>query len=84
MVLCGATKGKIKNALLNCKDYDPNELTIEETEDFKSAIYAARKAAKAGDIVYFSPASASFDMFPNFEVKGRFYKDTVNNFKENE
>lgn len=84
MVLCGATKEKIKNALLNCKDYDPKELTVEETEDFKSAIYAARKAAKAGDIVYFSPASASFDMFPNFEVKGRFYKDTVNNFKENE
>ncbi len=84
MVLCGATKEKIKNALLNCKDYDPQELTVEETEDFKSAIYAARKAAKAGDIVYFSPASASFDMFPNFEVKGRFYKDTVNNFKENE
>lgn len=84
MVLCGATKEKIKNALLNCKDYDPKELTVEETEDFRSAIYAARKAAKAGDIVYFSPASASFDMFPNFEVKGRFYKDTVNNFKENE
>lgn len=84
MVLCGATKEKIKNALLNCKDYDPNELTFEETEDFRSAIYAARNAAKEGDIVYFSPASASFDMFPNFEVKGRFYKDTVNNFKENE
>ncbi len=84
MVLCGATKEKIKNALLNCKDYDPQELTVEETEDFRSAIYAARKAAKVGDIVYFSPASASFDMFPNFEVKGRFYKDTVNNFKENE
>ena len=84
MVLCGATKEKIKNALLNCKNYDPNELTVEETEDFKSAIYAARNAAKEGDIVYFSPASASFDMFPNFEVKGRFYKDTVNNFKEDE
>ncbi len=84
IVLCGATKNKIKNALLECKDYDPKDLTMEETEDFKSAIYAARKAAKAGDIVYFSPASASFDMFPNFEVKGRFYKDTVNNFKENE
>ena len=84
MVLCGATKNKIKNALLECKDYDPNELTIEETEDFKAAIYAARNAAKEGDIVYFSPASASFDMFPNFEVKGRFYKDTVNNFNEEE
>ncbi len=84
MVLCGATKDKIKNALLNCKDYDPNELTVEEAEDFKSAIYAARNAAKEGDIVYFSPASASFDMFPNFEVKGKFYKDTVNGFKEEE
>lgn len=84
IVLCGATKEKIKNAILQCEGYDPNELTIEETADFRSAIYAARNAAKEGDIVYFSPASASFDMFPNFEVKGRYYKDTVNEFKEEE
>ena len=30
--------------------------------------------AREGDIVIMSPASASFDMFKNFEVKGNLYK----------
>lgn len=84
LILCGATKDKIKTALLRCEEYNSQNLTVEETSDFKTAIYAAKNAAKCGDIVYFSPASASFDMFENFEVKGKFYKDTVNGFKEEE
>lgn len=82
IVLCGATSDKIRNALLEYPGYNPSELTLEQTDDFGKAIEAARKSAKPGDIVYFSPASASFDMFPNFEVKGNFYKDKVNSFKK--
>ena len=38
----------------------------------------ARAAAKPGDVVSLSPASASFDLYPNFEVRGRHYKQIVN------
>jgi UDP-N-acetylmuramoylalanine--D-glutamate ligase len=37
----------------------------------------ARKNAQPGDIVTMSPASASFDLYPNFEVRGRHYKQIV-------
>ena len=36
------------------------------------------RAAKPGDIVSLSPACASFDCYPNFEARGRHYKDLVN------
>ena len=32
---------------------------------------------KSGDIVLFSPASASFDMFKNYEVRGDVFRDYV-------
>ena len=38
----------------------------------------ARSAAKPGDIVSLSPASASFDAYPNFEARGKHYKQIVN------
>lgn len=34
-----------------------------------------------GDVVSLSPASASFDLYPNFEVRGREFKNIVNALK---
>ena len=42
------------------------------------AVELARAAAKPGDIIILSPASASFDLYPNFEVRGREFKNIVN------
>ena len=36
---------------------------------------------KPGDIIILSPASASFDLYPNFEVRGREFKKIVNALK---
>ena len=47
--------------------------TLEET------IKIANRVAKKGQIVLFSPASASFDMFKNFEERGNKFKEIVNN-----
>ena len=44
----------------------------------EEAVEAARKSAETGDIVTLSPASASFDMYKNFEERGKHYKGIVN------
>ena len=40
---------------------------------------SAKDIAEDGDIVTLSPACASFDMFPNFEVRGNKFKEIVKN-----
>lgn len=44
----------------------------------KLAVEAARKRAKPGDVVLFSPAFASFDMWADFQERGKAFKDVVN------
>ena len=44
---------------------------------FENAVRAAAAAAKEGDVVLMSPASASFDEFKNFMVRGEFFKKII-------
>lgn len=46
-------------------------------ENLEETINLARKVAKAGQVVLFSPASASFDMFKNFADRGNQFKELV-------
>ena len=78
LVLVGATSEKIYNAVVNAPNY--NNMPVERCAGFEEAVNKARDIAKEGDIVILSPASASFDMFKNFEVRGNTFKDIVNNF----
>ena len=77
LYLGGATGPKIRSAVENCPEYDPNALYIQDCGDFESAVRAAASGAAAGDIVLMSPASAAFDQFKNFMVRGQFYKKLV-------
>ncbi len=79
VVLVGATAPKIKAALIESPDYKGTPEIIE-SDTFEAAVNAARTTAKSGDIVILSPASASFDMFKNFEERGNYFKDIVNGF----
>ena len=51
---------------------------ILHAESMEQAVCLAYEAARPGDIVSLSPACASFDFYPNFEVRGRHYKELVN------
>ena len=77
LYLGGATGPKIRAAVENCPEYDPRVLQIEDCGDFDGAVYAAVRDAKEGDIVLMSPASASFDQFKNFEVRGDHFKKLI-------
>ena len=76
VVLTGATASKIKDALLSCPDYKGVPEIIEKS-DFKEAVIAAHGVASEGDKVILSPACASFDAFPNFEVRGNTFKEII-------
>ena len=44
----------------------------------QQAVQLAYETAQPGDVVSLSPASASFDLYPNFELRGRHFKELVN------
>ncbi|MCX7550849.1 UDP-N-acetylmuramoyl-L-alanine--D-glutamate ligase [Xanthomarina sp. F2636L] len=52
---------------------------IVETQYMSEAVKIAYKLAEAGDNVLLSPACASFDLFENYEDRGRQFKDAVRN-----
>ena len=47
-------------------------------ETLQETINLAKRVAKPGEVVLFSPASASFDMFKNFADRGNQFKKLVN------
>ena len=54
---------------------------IYKCSSLKEAVQRARPIAKKGEIVLFSPASASFDMFKNFAERGEIFKEYVKNLE---
>ena len=81
LVLMGATGPRIEKAVRECDGFAGSGLTILHADSMQHAVELARSAAKPGDVVSLSPASASFDLYPNFEVRGRDYKNIVKNLK---
>ena len=74
LFLGGATGPQIRAAVENCQGEKPE---ILDCGNFEAAVRAAAAAAEAGDVVLMSPASAAFDQFKNFMVRGEFYKKLV-------
>jgi UDP-N-acetylmuramoylalanine--D-glutamate ligase len=50
---------------------------ITDTKSAKEAVRACYKLAEKGDVVLLSPACASFDLFKNYEDRGKQFKEAV-------
>ena len=81
LVLMGATGPRIEKAVREDPNFNEAELPIQHADNMQHAVELARACAKPGDIIILSPASASFDLYPNFEVRGREFKKIVNELK---
>ncbi|NBC83697.1 MAG: UDP-N-acetylmuramoyl-L-alanine--D-glutamate ligase [Bacteroidetes bacterium] len=71
-IIClGKNNAKIKKA------FDGRITTIIDANTMKEAVSEAYKLGQKGDVVLLSPACASFDLFENYEDRGRQFKDCV-------
>lgn len=77
LFLGGATGLLIRQATENCADYAREKPQIVDCKDFTEAVRAACAAAQPGDVVLMSPASAAFDQFKNFMVRGAYFKKMI-------
>ncbi len=66
LILYGQDKAIIQQALTGSTD-------IVDVADLRAAIALAAEKAISGDVVLFSPACASYDMFNNYEHRGELY-----------
>ena len=73
----GATAKQIRQAVENSPEYTPGNPEIIDCADFTDATYRAAADAKEGDVVLMSPASAAFDQFKNFMVRGDYFKKLI-------
>ena len=78
-ILAGATADKIEKAIKADPGYWVGNPQIIKVADYEAAVKKAHELAVPGDIVALSPASASFDAYPNFVARGRHFKELVNN-----
>ena len=78
LILLGQTSDKIYQAVTEQLQNYSKEMNITKVSTLEEAINKAKEVSKKGDIVLFSPASASFDMFKNFEERGNKFKQIVN------
>lgn len=78
LILLGDTKDLIKEAFDKLTLNKNINIPIVMVDSLEEAVNKAKEIAKSGDIVTLSPACASFDMFPNFAVRGNRFKEIVN------
>ena len=79
LILLGQTSGKILNAVKEKQGELGIKIDIFKVDTLEEAVEKAKMEAKPNQVVLFSPASASFDMFKNFEERGNKFKELVKN-----
>lgn len=77
LVLIGQTREKIAEC---ARKYGMQDIVFADT--FEEALQTCVESAQPGDAVLLSPACASWGMFPNYEVRGKMFKEFVLNIRE--
>jgi UDP-N-acetylmuramoylalanine--D-glutamate ligase len=75
-ILLGEAKEKIRTAL-------KNSVQMENVSSLKDAVQAGYSEATPGEVVLLAPACTSFDMFRNFEERGKAFKHEVSLLENN-
>jgi UDP-N-acetylmuramoylalanine--D-glutamate ligase len=73
LVLIGQTRDKIAEC---ARKHGFDKIVFKDT--FEDALSYCKDTAKPGEAVLLSPACASWDMFPSYEVRGKKFKEFVN------
>ena len=80
LILLGATSDKIEKAVEEELAKEKKDMLIFKCGSLEEVVKKADEISLKGDIVLFSPASASFDLFKNFADRGIKFKEMVNKF----
>ena len=81
--LADACQASVKQAILFGRDANVIAKDLKEstsivvTETLEQALALAKNSARAGDVVLFSPACASFDQFTNYVKRGEFFEQLI-------
>ena len=78
LLLIGQTSGKIFEAVKQEMERQNKDVRIYMCDTLKETVDIANRIAKEGQVVLFSPGSASFDMFKNAYDRGNQFKNLVN------
>ena len=79
LILFGDTKNKIYNAVMDLSKVTGKSINIYVLDTLEEVVEAAFQVSEAGEVVLFSPASASFDMFKNAYQRGDKFRELVKN-----
>mgnify|MGYP003347326070 CR=1 FL=1 len=71
LILIGESAAKLQEVWRDCR-------SISRAGSLREAVQEAARVAVAGDVVLLSPACASFDMFADYQDRGRQFKQLVN------
>ena len=78
LILLGQTSNKIYESVKAEAERQNVKVDIYMCSSLEETVTLAKRLAKPSQIVLFSPASASFDMFKNFADRGEQFKKLVN------